>query len=623
LRIAIITSSYPRYDGDGTAPFVQSLTEAMRLRGHYLNVLAPYDIAVDDEYRQTCATSRFKYIWPRKWHILGHARSLEGDAKLKPMAVILLPLFLCSAMLHLLRITRKQSSEIIHAHWLLPNGLVAAWVAGIRKIPFIVSLHGSDMFVAGKNILFQGAAKYILKRASGVSACSQELMDRAVKLGAGPNIKLIPWGANPDQFFPLENKEEARTQLGWKKDEKIIFSLGRMVGKKGFNHLIAAFAELSQAHPSEGLKLVIGGEGPEKIALQVQAQQLGVAQLVRFPGRIAWDHVSKFLGAADIFVLPSVRDEHGNMDGLPTVLLEAMACGLPCIASDIGGVNLVIRNGENGILVQPGSAESLNQALANVLSDPVRARQLGEAARIDVVNKFNWKNVALEFERLINDACQLQQHPRLGQSYRNSILPVLETLPIVERALDLGCHDGSWLEKVSAKLKVGVDMSPIYNKNGVEMVKADITRLPFSPGSFGLVSSLDVLEHLEDPHQGIKEMIRVMERNGQMILTTPSDTIRLYPRCFTSFISKAWGHKFRRGFSKQQLESMFEQILIPEIKPWQAKAYRSQYLGLRILYKINKILALKLLQKVVKYDLQVPWGEHGYWLVTSTKKEIQ
>jgi len=272
MRIAVITSSYPRFQGDGTAPFVQSLSEALQERGHCIQVLAPYDIKVSEAFQQPVDVTRFKYIWPRKWHILGHARSLEGDAKLKPMAVFLLPLFLCSAMLHLLRITRRQSSEIIHAHWLLPNGLVAAWVAGIRKIPFIVSLHGSDMFVAGKNVLFQSAARYILKRASGVSACSHELLDRALQLGVGPNIKLIPWGANPDQFFPIENKDDARKQLGWKKDEKIICSLGRMVGKKGFNRLIAAFAELCQAHPSEILRLIIGGEGPEKIALKIQAQ---------------------------------------------------------------------------------------------------------------------------------------------------------------------------------------------------------------------------------------------------------------------------------------------------------------------------------------------------------------
>jgi glycosyltransferase involved in cell wall biosynthesis/2-polyprenyl-3-methyl-5-hydroxy-6-metoxy-1,4-benzoquinol methylase len=622
MRIAVITSSYPRFEGDGTAPFVKSLTEALVARGHGLVVLAPFDNEVDDKYDQGIQLIRFKYIFSMKLHILGHARSLEGDARLKPLAVILLPLYLLAARRNLLRITHKQSTQVIHAHWLLPNGLVAAWVAQIRKIPFIVSLHGSDMFVAGKNFIYRAVARYILKRASAISACSQELMDRAIELGAGNKVKLIPWGADPQLFHPIENKQDVRKQFGWSDKDFIVCSLGRMVEKKGFNILVKAFAGFCKESQRDNVQLVIGGEGPEREKLSELARHLGVEDRLHLPGVINWDDVPRFLGGADAFVLPSVRDIHGNLDGLPTVLLEAMGCGLPCIASNIGGVSLVIRDGENGILVEPGNVQELQEAISKTITETGYAVQLGKTARDDVVRQFNWKQVAMEFEKMISRISHPQKHIRLGQSYRNAMLPLLVKLPSVECALDLGCHDGSWLENVSANFKVGVDMDPVSRYRGIEMVKADVTRLPFKADAFGLVSSLDVLEHLEEPALGVDEIARVLENNGLMLLTTPSDQIRLFPRCLTGMISKGWGHNLRKGYSIQELENLFREKMVTTIKPWQAKTYRLYYLGLRALYWFNEHLALSLLKRVVMHDLQNPWGDHGYWLVTGYKKEM-
>jgi SAM-dependent methyltransferase len=202
------------------------------------------------------------------------------------------------------------------------------------------------------------------------------------------------------------------------------------------------------------------------------------------------------------------------------------------------------------------------------------------------------------------------------------MLPLLVKLPSVECALDLGCHDGSWLENVSANFKVGVDMDPVSRYRGIEMVKADVTRLPFKADAFGLVSSLDVLEHLEEPALGVDEIARVLENNGLMLLTTPSDQIRLFPRCLTGMISKGWGHNLRKGYSIQELENLFREKMVTTIKPWQAKTYRLYYLGLRALYWFNEHLALSLLKRVVMHDLQNPWGDHGYWLVTGYKKEM-
>lgn len=402
MRIAVITSSYPRYQGDPTAPFIKSLSDALRGRGHNIKVLAPYDNSIQYNSKESTNTTRFKYIWPRKFHILGHARSLEDDAKLRPLAVILLPLFLMSAFIHLLRITREQESDIIHAHWLIPSGLVAAWVGRIRKIPFVVSIHGSDIFVAEKNKLFRHFAKYVLRSASGVSACSEELAQRAKTLGAIAQVTLITGGADPEKFKPIRNKVKLIKQFGWPKNKIIICSVGRMVSKKGFEGLLSAFAKVAQSNSN--IHLVIGGDGPTKNKLRDQAEQLGVREMISLPGRVNWEQLADFLKAADIFVLPSIRDLHGNVDGLPVILLEAMACGLPCIVSNIGGVKLVIRDDENGLIVQPNSINELTKAISKLMVNKPKRKSLGTAARRTILEKNNWQQVAIEFENLLSAA---------------------------------------------------------------------------------------------------------------------------------------------------------------------------------------------------------------------------
>ncbi len=620
MRIAVITSSYPRFQGDGTAPFVKSLSEALVERGHDIRVVAPYDTLVVDDHAQQVPVRRFKYIWPTKWHILGHARSLEGDAKLHPLAVILLPFFLFSAFISLVRVTHQQSSEVIHAHWLLPNGVVAALVARLRKIPFIVSLHGSDMFVANKNFLFRSVARYVLKRTSGVSACSPDLMSSALDLHPGLNIRLIPWGADPEKFIPLVDKKTARQVLGWQENGFAICSLGRMVEKKGFDLLVDSFNEVVRSTQRANLQLVIGGQGPLRSQLLDQARALNLNQKVFLPGSVNWDQVPLFLGAADCFVLPSIKDRHGNLDGLPTVLLEAMACALPCIASDIGGVSLVLLHNENGLLVTQGDRRLLADAIRGVISDPARSRYLAENARSSVVRKYNWDAVAQDFEKLLSGALIKNTSLRIGSQYRSLVLPGLITLPDSKIVLDLGCHDSGWISTIPGKLKIGVDLDPLRSHQGAILVKADINHLPFKAASVDMVYALDLIEHLDNAGNAVQEMERVLKNDGSFLVTTPSDDVRLYPGFLTGFISKKWGHYFRRGYSQNELSCMFTDYFDVNIRSWKALAFRKRYLFIRSLSEFCPRWASRNLVNTAQRDLLDPWGEKGFWIMTGNKR---
>ena len=126
-----------------------------------------------------------------------------------------------------------------------PIGFAAAIASKILGIPFIISLHGSDIFTASKNALFRAVAKWTFQQSSYVSACSQELCDRAKQINPNINIEVIPWGADPEKFRPLEDRGNVREKYGWSPKELIISTLGRMVHKKGFSQLIDIIPDLT------------------------------------------------------------------------------------------------------------------------------------------------------------------------------------------------------------------------------------------------------------------------------------------------------------------------------------------------------------------------------------------
>lgn len=400
MRITVLSSSYPRFNGDGTAPFVKSICEEFEKLGNKVDVVAPYDPLVEDQFLQKINIHRFKYTIPKSWHILGHANSLIGDATLKLGVYFLLPFFLVSAFIKLLRIARNQDAQLIHAHWVLPNGFPAVFVSKLLKIPLVVTLHGSDIFLANKNWVFRKIARFILINSSFVSACSPELMKKAVLIGCTKNIRLIPWGADPQKFH---KKEVSKNEYGFQNIKRggiNLIALGRLVHKKGFSNLILAMPNLIACQPN--LSLLIGGDGELRDQLEDLVNKLNLKENVFFLGRINWNKVVDFLSIGDIFIQPSIIDQFGNEDGLPTVILEAMACSLPIVASDIGGTSLVVKNEFNGILVQPGDVGELLNGILSLVNNPHKLKVMGNNSRDLIENTFNWTNIAKDFQSEFN-----------------------------------------------------------------------------------------------------------------------------------------------------------------------------------------------------------------------------
>ena len=620
MRIAVLTSSYPRYPGDGTAPFVKSIAEALVKRGHRVDVVAPYDPEVKPIENDKVNIRRFRYWLINSQHIMGHGRALEADVRLQPLAFLLLPFYLLAAFIALWKVTGRQNSDVIHAHWVLPNGPVAVMVARLRHIPFIVSLHGSDIYLAKKKHAYGAVARWVFRQAAAATACSPELRDVALQLGAPDLTELIAWGADPSVFKPVEQRDDLRARFGWG-NGPVILALGRMVYKKGFDVLLRALPPVLANRPD--LKVSIGGDGPISAELQALAASLGIKGSVDFIGRVPWDQVPQLFAAGDIFVLPSIRDSSGNLDGLPTVLLEAMGCGCAVVASDIGGVSLAIRDQENGLLVKPGSVSDLTDALVQLLSKPAYAAELGKAARKTVAEELNWDNVAKRIEKLLYTATEkISGEHRMGSIYREAMLISLDHLaPTHGRVLDVGCHDGLLLSKLEAGLRVGVDLQPGRKVTGISLVQADARFLPFKKGSFDKVYALDVIEHIEDDVTFAYSVMGTIAQGGSMLLTTPSASIRLYPPFLTGWISRQWGHLYRLGYTPSRLVELFARGMEVKIQPWNAPAYRFFYPFLRILRVLFPRLVGGWVITISRWDAQKQEGLSGFLVMNGVRKD--
>lgn len=394
----MLTSSYPRWAGDGAGSFIASLAAALVELGHRIDVIAPWDQAIRPMDTGGVRVHRFRYAPSARLHLLGHGRSLVADVRLKSIIPLLLPGYVIASSAFARALYRREPFDLIHGHWSVPGGYIAAQLARTLKLPLIVSLHGSDVYLTEHSRLYALAVRSAFKQAHFVTAPSQHLLERSRSAGLDlAHALVVPYGVDTTRYARGDG-QALRQHLGLPTDAPLIGALGRLVYKKGFTHLIAALPAIRQQIPA--VQCVIAGEGDLKPELRAQAQALGLAGIVHLIGHLDWQETSDFYAMCDVVALPSVVDAYGNVDGLPNVLLEAMAAGRAVVASREAGMDDLVVDGYNGLLVSAGDVQALAQAAINLLEDSERRLALGHAARQLMIERYNWQAIAQRFVTL-------------------------------------------------------------------------------------------------------------------------------------------------------------------------------------------------------------------------------
>jgi glycosyltransferase involved in cell wall biosynthesis len=285
---------------------------------------------------------------------------------------------------------RRLRPDFVLAFFGIPSGAAVWFWNFFLKLPYIICLRGGDVpgFRPYDFSLFHRLMSPLLHRvwhkAAAVVANSHGLRDLAVSFDKGVPIRVIPNGVDLNTF--------QAPQRDWNKAQLLF--VGRIVYQKGLDLLLEALSELRHLE----WELNIVGDGPRRKLLEAQAARLGIGERVNFLGWQPREALPGLFHGATLFAYPS------RHEGMPNAVLEAMASGLPVVATQIPGNEELVREGKTGLLVKTEDSAGLRVALENLITDPQRRRQMGAHARRVVQEGYSWEGVARAYLELIQAA---------------------------------------------------------------------------------------------------------------------------------------------------------------------------------------------------------------------------
>ncbi len=411
MRILTVTTSFPKFEGDTTAPFIESITRELASRGHDLTVVLPARSDLRPSPIERVRFLPYRYAPIRSLEVFGYAEALRADVALRGATYAVLPFAVLSGVRAVRKELAARKYDVVHAHWVVPSGALAAMALGAPRgdaPPLAVSLHGSDVFLSEKSRAARLGATKAFRRAAAVTACSRDLAERSVSLGARPAPEIIPYGVSSDAFRPdPEGGRELRRELSIASSAFVVFAAGRLVRKKGFEVLLEATAELLRR--GKPVELVIAGKGDLEQELSERAEALGIRNQVKLAGNVERSALPRHFAMADAVVVPSVRDEAGNVDGLPNVLLEAMASAKAIVATNVAGIPDALRAGREGLLVAEKDPAGIADALQELMGSEELRERLGRAARRRVEEDLSWKNAGERFESVLRSVAEARR----------------------------------------------------------------------------------------------------------------------------------------------------------------------------------------------------------------------
>lgn len=284
-----------------------------------------------------------------------------------------------------LRLRRNYDFDLIDAHWAYPDGLCALMLAKLIKKPVTITVRGGDLSIFTENYILRKLVVFTLNRADRVICVCSALKNKAIELGVNKDkIQTIVNGVDSHKFKSIP-KNKARKELGLPLNKKILLTVGRLFEYKGFQHLIAAMAEIRNNGNLKGedVLLLIIGEGSSRLKFESQIKNLGLEEKVKLVGVKPHAELYKWYSCADLFCLASSKE------GWPNVLFEALACGVPVVATKVWGIPEVITSDNYGILVGEQNGKGLAKGIIEALK-----RNWNSDALISYAHSRPWSKVA-------------------------------------------------------------------------------------------------------------------------------------------------------------------------------------------------------------------------------------
>lgn len=390
-RVLVVASTFPASDSDSVPAFVKDQIKAMKALDDSLefSVLAPYDyrsktknFSEHDSYNEY----RFHYAWPRPIEKLA-GKGIMPTLYANPLYFLLIPFLFIFEGIATYKLVRKIKPKLIYAHWFTPQAIIARIVGAITHVPFVFTTHAADVAVWHKiPLIGSPIVRWSAKQAHSFTAVSERSMN---KLAAFFNdnewselkkrSKIIPMGIDlPDQSTSVNVT-----------NNNILF-IGRLAEKKGVQYLLPAFKELLATNP--GAKLTVAGDGPWLSRLRQQAKKLELK--VDFPGYTTGKAKQKMIETHSIYVIPSIVASNGDAEGLPVALMEGLAAGKLCIATNESGADNILTDHKDGFLVPQKNTEALTAALKKALQLSRTDKKTMSGHARATAEQFSWPVIA-------------------------------------------------------------------------------------------------------------------------------------------------------------------------------------------------------------------------------------
>ncbi len=333
---------------------------------------------------------RFQYFLPQRKELLADGKGIQNNLRAFFLGKIQLLPFFAAQYLAARRLLNKKKFHLVNSHWLIPSGLIMTMHKKRFGFKHIITVHAADYYLlrripAGKAIL-----RWIISRADALLPVS-----KAIETGirayvpAGIRLRIIPMGADIELFRPPNEaeREKARKALGLKDKFAVLF-VGKLSEKKGVEYLIQAAAMLLPHMPE--LKVLIVGEGHLRETLERMATDAGIAETIQFCGPVPQSELPGYYSASNALVVPSIVDSHGESEGMPVVIIEAMASGLPVIGTTCCAVPSELADA-GFIEIKPQDAKQLKKAIEDLKN---KSETLVHQR---IIRKFSWPETARQY----------------------------------------------------------------------------------------------------------------------------------------------------------------------------------------------------------------------------------
>jgi glycosyltransferase involved in cell wall biosynthesis len=382
LRVTVVSTFYPNTSDPYRAVFVRNLTVAMARRGVSIEVVSPVPYAPP---------------WPARpdWRALRAIapRELRDGMEVSHPRFAVIPRFASLAGFTyafgvagtLRKLRDRGAADVVHVHCAYPDGVAVARLARRYRLPFVITAHGSDINVYANRRGIHPQVRAAVEQADAVVAVSAALRSRIQQLAPASSARVVRipcCGFDPATFFPA-SREEARRAVGLQPVRKLVVFVGQLVPIKALDDLMDAWRRgLGNGAFNQDDRLLLIGDGPLRTRLQAVAARDSMGTVV-LTGSMPQERIAGYLRAANLLCLPSLNE------GLPNVVVEALASGIPVVATDVGGLKELIVPERNGLLVPPSRPDLLADALGRAAVTEWDTHQI-----VDAVRDYTWDSLA-------------------------------------------------------------------------------------------------------------------------------------------------------------------------------------------------------------------------------------